>query len=69
VKQSLSKLENTFLVDGELKSGLPSGEWEPDEPTLRMIEMELADLPEEKRIPFVNYKAMRIAQLKAQIKK
>lgn len=69
VKESLSKLENTFLVDGELKSGLPSGEWEPDEPTMRMIEIEWADQPDVERIPFVNYKVIRIAQLKAQMKK
>jgi hypothetical protein len=69
VKQSLAKLENTFLVAGELKQGPHIGEWEPDEPTMQMIEMEWADLPKEKRLPFVNYKVMRIAQIKAQMKK
>lgn len=69
VKEALAKLENKFLVGGELKSGLPSGEWEPDEPTLRMIEMEWADKPEDTRPPFVNYKVWRVAQLKAQMKK
>jgi len=69
VKQSLSKLENTFLVAGELKQGPHVGEWEPDEFTIRMLEMEWADLPKEKRLPFVNYKVMRIAQIKAQMKK
>lgn len=69
VKQSLSKLENKFLVDGELKQGLPAGEFEIDEPTERMIEMEWADMPDEDRLPFVNYRVMRIAQLKTQMKK
>jgi len=69
VRQSLEKLENKFLVGGELKQGFTTGEFEPDAPTLQMIEMEWADLPEESRLPFVNYKVMRIAQLKAQMKK
>lgn len=69
VKKSLGELENRFLVDGELKRGFATGEFEPDEPTLRMIEMEWADLPEQGRLPYENYKAMRVAQLKAQMKK
>jgi len=69
VRQSLEKLENKFLVGGELKQGLTTGEFEPDAPTLQMIEMEWADLPEESRLPYVNYKVMRIAQLKSQMKK
>lgn len=69
LKKLAEKLDNTFLVDGELKKGLPSGEFEPDEPTLRMIEMEWADLPEAIRQPYENYKALRIAHLKTQMKK
>jgi len=34
------------LVDGELKQGLPAGEFEIDEPTERMIEMEWRDMPD-----------------------
>jgi len=69
VRQSLEKLENTFLVGGELKQGFTTGEFEPDAPMLRMIEMEWADLPEQSRPPYENYKVMRIAQLKALMKK
>lgn len=69
VRELIGKFENIFLVEGESKKGLAGGEFEPDEPTLRMIEMEWADLPESGRAPYENFKALRIAQLKAQMKK
>lgn len=69
LKEALSKLENKFIVSGTPKSGIVSGEFEPDAPTLRMIEEEWADQDEALRPPFENYKAMRIAQLKTSLKK
>jgi len=69
LKELIQGTANTFLVDGELKKGFSHGEFEPDEPTLRMIEMEWADLPKAGRMPYENYKAMRIAHLKTQMKK
>lgn len=62
-------LRPKYLVNGEEKAGFIQGEWEPDAPVFRMIEQEWADLPEYGRQPYENYKALRIAQIKAQMKK
>lgn len=69
LKDMQKKMENKFIVSGVPKSGVVAGEFEPDEPTMRMIEFEWADQNEDTRLPFENYRAMRIAQLKAQMKK
>lgn len=67
VKQSIENLANGFLVDGEIKRGIKSGEFEPDAAVIEMIrnEWEERDRP----CGFEQFKSMRIAQLKAQLKK
>ena len=71
LKESLRSLENTFLVDGELKKGVAAGAFEPDAPMLVMIleEWEAKRESGEERPGFEQYKTMRIAQIKAQMKK
>lgn len=69
VVASIENLQNRFLVDGEAKKGIKTGEFEPDEHVFRMLEMEWADLPEKGRLPFENYKVLRVAQIKAQMKR
>lgn len=67
VKESIESLSNGFLVDGEVKRGIKSGEFEPDSFVIEMIksEWETGD----KGYSFDQYKTMRILQLKAQMKK
>lgn len=67
LKQSLRSLENTFLVDGELKKGVTTGEFEPDEHILRMIEQEWE--LDNHSLSLDKFKTMRIAQIKAEMKK
>lgn len=70
VRQALSALENKYLVDGEAKQGVRSGEFEPDTATLEMIRQEWeTNEGNAQRQPFENYKTLRIAQLKAMMKK
>jgi len=67
LKQSLQSLENTFLVGGELKKGVTSGEFEPDEHILRMIRQEWE--VDNQLLSFENFKTMRIAQIKSEMKR
>lgn len=67
VKQSIENLANGFLVDGEVKRGIKSGEFEPDPIVIEMIKSEWDN--GDKKYSFEQYKTMRIAQLKAQMKR
>lgn len=67
LKQSIESLSNTFLVDGELKKGIKAGEFEPDGAVIEMIKSEWESGG--KQYTFEQFKSMRIAQLKAQMKR
>lgn len=67
LKQSIESLSNTFLVDGELKKGIKAGEFEPDDFVIEMIGSEWESGC--KQYTFEQFKSMRIAQLKAQMKR
>lgn len=67
LKDDLQSLENTFLVGGELKKGVTAGQFEPDEHILRMIRQEWE--ADSQSLSFEHFKTMRIAQIKAQMKK
>jgi len=67
LKQSIESLSNTFLVDGELKKGIKAGEFEPDGAVIEMIKSEWET--GSKKYTFEQFKLMRIAQLKAQMKR
>lgn len=69
LKELANRVQPKYLVEGEEKAGFIQGEFEPDKYVLRMIEMEWADLPEVGRVPYENYKSLRIAHLKTQMKK
>jgi hypothetical protein len=67
VKESIENLSNGFLVDGEIKKGIKSGEFEPDAFVIQMIKSEWES--SEKKYTFEQFKSMRVAQIKAQMKK
>jgi hypothetical protein len=67
VKQSIENLSNSFLVGGEIKKGIKSGEFEPDGVVIEMIKSEWENGGKE--YTFEQFKALRIAQIKAQMKR
>ena len=69
IKKALLNVENKWLVDGELKAGVKSGDFEPDAAVLEMIEQEWGQDKRPDKIPYKDYEVLRIAQIKAQMKK
>lgn len=67
LKQSIENLSNSFLVGGEIKKGIKAGEFEPDGVVIEMIKSEWENGGKE--YTFEQFKALRIAQLKAQMKR
>lgn len=67
VKQSIENLSNSFLVNGEAKKGIKAGEFEPDDLVIEMIKSEWENGGKE--YTFEQFKALRVAQLKAQMKR
>lgn len=69
IKKALLNVENKWLVDGELKAGVKSGDFEPDAAVLEMILQEWSNDKTPGKMPYRDYETMRIAQIKAQMKK